>query len=65
MRGTKSARSDASSRFHGVVSVSSTTSEIDDATRVTMSAGRVEALPREPDRVAEPRAEGHDDRARA
>ena len=38
MRGTNSERSDASSRFHGVVTVSSTTSEIDTATRVTISA---------------------------
>ena len=36
IRGTNSARSAASSRVHGVVSVSSTTSEIDVATRVTI-----------------------------
>ena len=60
-RGTHSARSAASSRVHGVVSVSSTTSEIETATRVTMSAGRVQTLRGEADGVAEPGAERHDD----
>ena len=41
MRGTARARSAASSRFHGVVSVSSTTSEIDTATRVTIRPAEV------------------------
>ena len=56
------ARSAASSRGHGVVSVSSTTSEIDVATRVTMQPPRRQALLREPDVVPEPGAERHDDR---
>ena len=54
IRGTPSARSAASSRTHGVVSVSSTTSEIDTATRVTTSAAEVQALGGEALRVAVP-----------
>ena len=41
MRGTPSARSAASRRTHGVVSVTRTTSEMDVATRVTTSAALV------------------------
>ena len=44
IRGTNSARSAASSAVHGVVIVSSTTSEIDVATRSTMSPAAVEPL---------------------
>ena len=55
--GTNSARRAASSRFHGVVRVSRTTSEIEVATRITMIAAAVQALARDPELVAEPRAE--------
>ena len=44
IRGTPRPRSAASSRTHGVVSVSSTTSEIDTATRLTTSAAERQAL---------------------
>ena len=49
-----SARSAASSRVHGVVSVSSTTSEIDVATRMTIRPAAVRPWLVMPDRVAEP-----------
>ena len=63
IRGTQSARNAASSFDHGVVSVSSTTSEIEVATRVTMSPGRGQSLLGEPEPVTEPGAERHDDGA--
>ena len=62
--GTNSARSAARRRVHGVVRVRSTTSEIETATRTMMIAGAVQPLRGEPDLVAEPGAEGHDDRPR-
>ena len=64
MRGTNRARSPASSRFHGVVSVSRTTREIDVATRTTIRPAAWRPSLVTPELVAEPRAEGDHDVAR-
>ena len=61
MRGTNSAAQRRQQPVHGVVSVSSTTSEIDVATRMTMQPAPVRPWLREPDAMAEPGAERHDD----